>query len=121
MRRSSRTSAPDAGRSTRSAGPLLSDFPTPPPGFEPGACGLEDRLPGERTAYAIKTYHSAKWANTREKVLNRDPICKVCDAALSEQVDHITPLSQGGARYTLTNLQGICVRCHAIKSARESR
>jgi 5-methylcytosine-specific restriction enzyme A len=80
----------------------------------------ERRLPGERTAYAIQTYHAKKWITTREKVLNRDPICRVCDNALSEQVDHIKPLSQGGARFELVNLQGICVRCHAIKSAGES-
>lgn len=70
---------------------------------------------------AVKVYHSAKWQNTREAVLTRDPICKVCDNELSTQVDHITPLSQGGDPYKLTGLQGICDRCHWLKSAREAQ
>jgi 5-methylcytosine-specific restriction protein A len=78
------------------------------------------RRTGERTARAVQIYHSAKWLNTRNAVLARDPICKVCDNALSEQVDHITPLSQGGDEYAMDNLRGICVPCHATKSARES-
>lgn len=78
------------------------------------------RRTGERTAEAVKLYHSQRWLNTRRKVLARDPICKVCDDALSEQVDHVVPLSQGGDPYSLENLRGICVPCHARKSARES-
>ena len=70
---------------------------------------------------AVKVYHSAKWQNTRNAVLTRDPICKVCDNELSTQVDHITPLSQGGDPYELTGLQGICDRCHWLKSAREAQ
>ena len=79
------------------------------------------RRTGDRTAAAIRTYHSAKWINTRDAILTRDPICKVCDNRLSEQVDHITPLSRGGAEYAPTNLRGICVpatrsRAPAIQS-----
>jgi 5-methylcytosine-specific restriction enzyme A len=77
-------------------------------------------LTGERTADAVKIYHSQKWLNTRKAVLSRDPICKVCDDALSTQVDHIVPLSQGGDPYALDGLQGICVPCHARKSGQES-
>jgi 5-methylcytosine-specific restriction endonuclease McrA len=57
---------------------------------------------------------------TRKKVLARDPICRLCDCRLSEQVDHIIPLSQGGDEWDLENLQGVCGRCHGTKSARES-
>jgi 5-methylcytosine-specific restriction endonuclease McrA len=77
-------------------------------------------LTGERTADAVKVYHSQKWLNTRKAVLSRDPICQVCDNELSTQVDHIKPLSQGGDPYALDGLQGICVPCHAVKSGRES-
>lgn len=77
-------------------------------------------LIGDRTPDAVKLYHSAKWLRTREKVLARDPICKVCDDALSTQVDHIKPLSQGGDPWDIDGLQGICVPCHARKSGRES-
>ncbi len=34
----------------------------------------------------------------RRAVLARDPICKLCDNALSTEVDHIVPLSQGATR-----------------------
>ena len=78
------------------------------------------RRTGERTARASRSTTRPSGANAREVVLTRDPICKVCDNALSEQVDHIEPLSQGGAEYALTNLRGICVPCHATTSARES-
>ena len=79
------------------------------------------RHSGEKSADAIKLYHSAKWLNTRRAVLLRDPICKACDNRLSTEVDHIKPLSQGGDPYSLANLRGICNPCHAAKSAQESR
>jgi 5-methylcytosine-specific restriction endonuclease McrA len=69
----------------------------------------------------VALYHRKRWKTTREAVLRRDPICKVCNVRLSEQVDHIVPLSQGGAGWDSGNLQGICGRCHALKSGRESR
>jgi 5-methylcytosine-specific restriction endonuclease McrA len=47
-------------------------------------------------------------------------ICKVCDQRPSEEVDHITPLSQGGDPWALDNLQGICSPCHWAKTAREN-
>lgn len=72
----------------------------------------------------VKLYHSKKWLMTRKAVLARDPICTdgtVCGGKrLSSEVDHIVPLSQGGAEYDLANLRGICSGCHALKSGRES-
>lgn len=53
-------------------------------------------------------------------MLNRDPICKVCDNALSTEVDHIVPLADGGAPYAPTNCQGICSPCHWAKTAAEN-
>ncbi len=38
----------------------------------------------------------------------------------AKQVDHVTPLSQGGT-HLWTNLQSLCLRCHAVKSKRERR
>ena len=45
-------------------------------------------------------------------MLARDPICKVCGNAISTEVDHITPLADGGNPYPLEGLQGICSPCH---------
>lgn len=61
-----------------------------------------------------------KWAMTREAVLARDPICKVCDRRLSTEADHIRSLSQGGDPWRLEGLQGICTLCHREKTAREN-
>ena len=68
----------------------------------------------------VQLYHSKRWLMTRRRVLLRDPICKVCDSRLSEEVDHIVPLSQGGDPWDLEGLQGICSPCHVVKSGRES-
>ena len=54
----------------------------------------------------------------RAQILARDPVCKVCGRAASAQVDHIKPLAQGGDD-SYDNLQGICVPCHATKTASE--
>ena len=78
----------------------------------------------ERSARRRETtkgiFKTKKWAMTRKAVLARDPICKVCDDAISTEVDHITPLSEGGDPYRLEGLQGICSPCHWAKTARES-
>ena len=53
-------------------------------------------------------------------MLARDAICKVCDNAISTQVDHIVPLDQGGDPYRLDGLQGICGPGHWAKTAAEN-
>lgn len=68
----------------------------------------------------VKLYHSKRWQVLRRAVLARDPICKVCGERLSQEVDHVVPLSQGGDEWSLDNTQGICSPCHALKSGRES-
>jgi 5-methylcytosine-specific restriction endonuclease McrA len=65
-------------------------------------------------------FKTKRWARTRRAVLARDPICKVCDNALSTQVDHIVPLEDGGDPYRLEGLQGLCDPCHWAKTAREN-
>lgn len=61
---------------------------------------------------AIQVYHSKKWLMTRRKVLDREPICVICDERLATEVDHIVPMSQGGDEYSLSNLRGLCGPCH---------
>jgi 5-methylcytosine-specific restriction enzyme A len=64
------------------------------------------------------------WAMIRRWVLAEEPLCRSCQAAgrvsASVEVDHITPLSQGGTD-DRANLAGICVSCHREKSAREAK
>lgn len=58
----------------------------------------------------------------RERWLRAHPLCVSCEArgALAEatELDHITPLSRGGAEDD-SNLQGLCHTCHEAKSAAE--
>jgi 5-methylcytosine-specific restriction protein A len=56
------------------------------------------------------------WLRRREQVLFEQPLCpgingNPCDR-IAEEVDHITPLSQGGAPYRRDNLRGLCSPCH---------
>lgn len=56
------------------------------------------------------------WERRRRYVLQRDPICKACDNALSVIGDHVVPNDDHG----YDNLQGICANCHTEKTQREA-
>lgn len=58
----------------------------------------------------------AGWYRTRRRVLRECPTCYVCRRRASVAVDHVVPRSLGGGEDTLA---GICVECHAVKSAAE--
>lgn len=51
-------------------------------------------------------------------------LCQPCKAAgkwrRATQVDHITPIAQGGTEEP-SNLQAICKPCHDAKTQREAR
>jgi len=65
-------------------------------------------------------YKTAQWSALRRAVLLEQPICAIWDERLSEEVDHIRPLTSGGARYARDNVQGVCRPCHHLKTAREN-
>lgn len=58
------------------------------------------------------------WRKRREEVLSEQPICAMCKRRFAEQVDHIMPLAAGGT-HERENLQGLCVECHRVKTARD--
>lgn len=55
------------------------------------------------------------WSQRREAVMKRDNYrCQRCGAHVSEQpleVDHVTPISEGGSS-SIDNLQVLCAPCH---------
>lgn len=51
-----------------------------------------------------------RWAIKRAAVLKRDPICKACEVAPSEQAHHLTYEHVGDE--PLYELIGVCCRCH---------
>jgi len=55
----------------------------------------------------------------RKKVLAEESTCRACGAP-SEEVDHIMPIYMGGSSER-SNLQGLCRRCHAGKTAALNR
>ena len=68
--------------------------------------------------YAYK--QPGNWKTTRRRILARDGhACCVCGAPATE-VDHITPVTQGGT-HDDTNLAAICTMHHESKSADERR
>ena len=63
--------------------------------------------------------YGAAWRRLRTMILNRDPICVLCDREPASEVDHIVSKAKGG-QDTEENLQGLCRSCHASKTGRES-
>ena len=65
-------------------------------------------------------YLTPAWRALRRGVLKRDPICVDCGAAMSREVDHVVAVIDGGAD-ELSNLRGLCKRCHSRRTMRELR
>ena len=68
-------------------------------------------------------YRQAKWRKLRAAVLQVEPLCRICDAngvaRPATVVDHVQPVSKGGAKYDQRNLQPLCDKCHNTKSSSE--
>lgn len=64
---------------------------------------------------------NARIKRLRKLIMSRDPVCQRCGCARDKDspMDHIIPVSQGGAEYDMDNLQGLCKRCHDKKTVRE--
>jgi len=60
--------------------------------------------------------YGAAWQRRRRQVLREEPLCRVCGAPAVD-VDHVRPLRLGGG-HELSNLQPLCRRHHAQKTAR---
>lgn len=67
-------------------------------------------------------YNGKDWRALSKRQLQREPLCAECLRAgrvkPAEIADHITPISEGGARYDDENLQSLCKRCHNRKHPR---
>ena len=62
------------------------------------------------------------WAMVRLKALDRDSwACVTCGRKGRLEVDHKTPLEDGGEMYMLTNLQCLCRGCHIVKTKLENQ
>jgi 5-methylcytosine-specific restriction endonuclease McrA len=62
-------------------------------------------------------YKSNAWRWARLQQLRREPNCRICgEKAIA--VDHIIPISQGGADLDANNLQSLCRRHHNTNDGR---
>lgn len=68
-----------------------------------------------------KIYNSRRGAGVRRTVLSATPWCAVegCQE-LATEVDHVLSLADGGDPWSAANLQALCHRHHAEKTARET-
>ena len=65
-----------------------------------------------------KIYNSKRWQVLRRSVLFNHPLCIEC-GEIATDVDHITPIEQGGDPWSRANLQTLCHRCHSMKTRTE--
>jgi len=78
---------------------------------------VRSRWSGDRGSASSRGY-GAVWRKLRRMILNRDPVCTVCERAPSTEVDHLVPKVDGGLD-TDENLRGICHACHDAKTKQE--
>lgn len=93
--------------------------------------GIRSHSFADRERYQF-LYESNRFQDfCRRRVLQRDPVCKRCGRAPSVIADHIVPageavrqvqesgrfpLDRYAGFFLLSNLQGLCRSCHAIKT-----
>ena len=69
-------------------------------------------------------YQSKQWRALRNWYIKQNPLCEMCKrkgiTKSGNCVDHIKPVTLGGHKVNENNLQTLCNRCHAKKSAQES-
>lgn len=71
-------------------------------------------------------YNSTAWRTLRVVHLHDNPLCEVClasnklvDCTFGGHIDHIAPISDGGAKLRTENLMTLCPTCHHRKSGIE--
>lgn len=92
--------------------------------------GIKEHGVSDRVRYAF-LYASERWKrNVQPRAMREHPQCARC-AALTDLIDHIVPAGEAirqaqasglypfnkwAGFYFTTNLQGLCYRCHGIKT-----
>jgi 5-methylcytosine-specific restriction enzyme A len=86
----------------------------------------QQRQDDPRTANRERNlYWSARWRAFRKQQLSKRPLCVMCEAetppryVLATELDHKTPVAQGGAVFDPRNVQGLCKHHHSQKTLQE--
>lgn len=81
----------------------------------------------ERATHSNKAiYNSRRWRVLRKRVLFEQPLCEapvdggVC-GEIATDVDHKTPIEEGGDPWSRANVQALCHPCHSKKTNGELR
>ena len=71
--------------------------------------------------YAWAKGSDRRWRELRARRLKVEPLCRMCRPKLviATEVDHVLPVSQGGAKYSFENTQSLCHDHHAAKTTSE--
>ena len=84
-------------------------------------------IPKKRKVYGqtdnSSFYHSKQWRALRNWYIKQNPLCEQCkrdgNITNGDCIDHIKPISIGGHKVSESNIQTLCNKCHAKKSAQE--
>lgn len=83
------------------------------------------RRPIDTRGSAASRGYDATWQKFRRWYASTTPaICASCGLAGASRLmhlDHITPLSEGGARLDAGNVQWLCQSCHNAKTAADGQ
>jgi 5-methylcytosine-specific restriction protein A len=64
-------------------------------------------------------YQRKAWKSVRALQLQLEPLCRQCrkqgKLTAASIVDHVLPITEGGAELDLNNLQSLCKPCHERK------
>ena len=82
------------------------------------AAGRNETVVARRSKVADPFYLGAPWRRFRAWWMSRHPLCARCGRP-GVLVDHVVPISAGGARLHPSNVQTLCSRCHNRKTGAE--
>src|SRR4051794_25226240 len=95
----------------------------PNPATYRGRCQRHQRERNRDTHRNRTIYNSKRWAVLRRSVLYVEPLCRTCKAeghdTVATDVDHVTPIEQGGDPWARANCQPLCKHHHSVKTRRE--
>ena len=74
----------------------------------------------ERRKYRGKEYKTSEWRRYSEQFRRDNPECAACGTTEgTTHLDHIIPVSDGGAMWDVRQFQTLCISCHSRKTKRE--
>lgn len=64
-----------------------------------------------------RLYKTKQWRAVRKQILQRDPVCVLCNEAASNQADHIKHTDNNAEFFSPSNLRGTCAACNNKRGA----